>query len=214
MTPPALIVITDDALSDDEIEQGMTRILAAVPPASTALQLRDRRRSTRALLARAERLRSLLARYRAPLIVNDRIDIARAVDADGVHLGGRSVGVRDARAMLGESAFLSVAAHELEDIDAAEAAGATAVLVAPIYATPGKGPPRGIGFLREARARSARLLVYALGGLDAERALECARAGAQGVAAIRSMWSAEGAEVAARIVTAVSTGAAMRTHPR
>jgi thiamine monophosphate synthase len=58
------------------------------------------------------------------------------------------------------------------------------------------------------------VLVYALGGLDAERASECARAGAHGVAAIRSMWSADGAEVAARIVSEVTAVAAMRTHPR
>jgi thiamine-phosphate pyrophosphorylase len=208
VTPPDLIVITDDALSDDEIEQGMTRILDAVPPASTALQLRDRRRTARALLARAVRLRSLLARYGAPLIVNDRVDIAIEVGADGVHLGGQSIDVRDARAMLGEGVFLSVAAHELEDIDAARAAGATAALVAPIYATPGKGAPRGLDFLRAARARSGALLVYALGGIDAARVPECARAGARGVAAIRSMWSAGGAKAASDMVACV------RAHSR
>ena len=198
MTAPDLIVITDDALSDDETELGAARILAQVPPGSTALQLRDRRRSARALLALAERLRSLTTRHAAPLIVNDRIDIALAIDADGIHLGGRSIEMGDARRLLGSGAFLSVAAHAVADVEAASHAGATAVLVAPIFATPGKGSARGTALLAEVRARAGDVLVYALGGIDPSRVVECMRAGAYGVAAIRSVWSREGGVVAAR----------------
>ena len=197
MTPPDLVVITDDAFSDDAIERGATNILAAVPAGSTALQLRDRRRTARALLSLADRLRSLCTRYGAPLLVNDRIDIARAVRADGVHLGGRSVDITDARRFLGHGAFLSMAAHELADIEAAARGGATAALIAPIYATPGKGAPRGPQFLTEARARAADVLLYALGGVDAARATECTGAGAFGVAAIRSVWADPGGVAAA-----------------
>lgn len=198
MTPPDLIVITDDSLSDDEMEQRATRILAAVPRGSTALQLRDRRRTTRALLALAGRMRSLCNGQGAPLYINDRIDIACAVGADGVHLGGRSVDVADARRLLGPRAFLSIAAHETADIETAVRSGAAAVLVSPIYATPGKSAARGPAFVTDARAAAANVLVYALGGVDAERAGECAAAGAHGVAAIRSVWIEPGGASAAR----------------
>jgi thiamine-phosphate pyrophosphorylase len=188
VTPPDLIAITDDALSDDETELRATRIVADVPPGSTAIQLRDRRRSARALLALAERLRSLCTLHGAPLYVNDRIDIASAVDADGVHLGGGSVAIADARLFVRRGVFLSVAAHDVADVEAAARDGASAALVSPIYATPGKGPARGVGFLTEARRGAAHVLLYALGGIDGDRAAECVQAGAYGVAAIRGVW--------------------------
>jgi thiamine-phosphate pyrophosphorylase len=209
VTAPVLIAITDEALSDEEMEARTVRLLAAVPAGSTALQLRDRRRSARAFLARAERLRPLCARYGAPFIVNDRLDVARAVDADGAHLGGRSIDVADARRLLGDSVFLSVAAHDLRDVEAAAASGASAALVSPIYSTPGKGPPRGLAFVIDARARAVHMLVYALGGIDAQRAPDCARAGADGVAAIRSVWDGVGGASAACAMVE-----AMRARPR
>jgi thiamine-phosphate pyrophosphorylase len=121
-----------------------------------------------------------------------------------VHLGGRSVDVADARRLAGHGAFLSVAAHEVADVAAAAAGGADAALVAPIYATPGKGVPCGPQLLAEARAIAAHILVYALGGIDAARAAECVRAGAQGVAAIRSAWiNPGGAAASCAMVAAV-----------
>jgi thiamine-phosphate pyrophosphorylase len=98
---------------------------------------------------------------------------------------------------------LSVAAHDLAGLEIAVRDGATAALVSPIYATPGKGAPRGPAWLAEARARAAHVLVYALGGIDAERAVECAGAGAHGVAAIRSVWIEPGASAARKMVEAV-----------
>ena len=201
MTPPDLIVITDDALSDDETEHRAERILAEVPAGSTALQLRDRRRTARALWGLAERLRSVCTRHGAPLIVNDRIDLARAIDADGVHLGRRSVAIEDARRLLDGGAFISVAAHDVAEVEAAALAGATAALVSPIYATPDKGAPRGVQFVSEARAHAGQVLVYALGGIDAVRAAECVRAGAHGVAAIRSVWAADAATASAIVAS-------------
>jgi thiamine-phosphate pyrophosphorylase len=206
---PDLIAITDDTLSDDAIERGVRLILSEVPPGSTALQLRDRRRTTRELLALAERLRQLCARHGALLVVNDRVDIARAVDAHGVHLGHRSMGIGDARRLLGERAFVSVAAHEVVDLQVAAREGATAALLAPIYATPGKGAPRGPTFLTEARAKADNVLLYALGGIDPARAGDCVSRGAHGVAAIRSVFEPNSGACAAQAVVA-----AVRSHRR
>lgn len=201
---PDLVAITDDTLSGDKLEARATNLLDEVPAGSTAIQLRDRRRDSRALVALAERLRRITADRGAALVVNDRLDIAAAVGADGVHLGGRSSDVADARRIVGEHGFISVAAHSIDDVERAAREGATAALLAPIFATPGKGPPRGVALVAEGAARAGSLLVYALGGVDASRVPACMTAGARGVAAIGSVFGTdEGAREAAAIVAAV-----------
>src|SRR6185295_4538812 len=95
MIAPDLIAITDPVLSDDQLCQRAERVLAAVPASSVGLQLRDRTRSGAPLLALASRLKIVCQRYGAPFYLNDRIDVALASDADGVHLGGGSVEIGD-----------------------------------------------------------------------------------------------------------------------
>lgn len=211
MIPPDLIVITPSTLSDEEIDRGSARLLAAVPPMSTGIQLRDGRRSARQLLVLAERLAAICERHEAPLYINDRLDIALAVRARGLHLGERSIGIADARSAMSPDAFLSIAAHRLDDIDRARRDGATAAFVSPIFWTPGKSAPRGTRFLAEARAKAAGLRIYALGGVDAARAAECVAAGADGVAVIRAVWIADDiAEAARSLVMAVRSGPTSR----
>jgi thiamine-phosphate pyrophosphorylase len=193
---PDVVLITDPAFSDDELEERARRALAAVPRSSLAIQVRDKARPARAVMALAERLRRICLEYTAPLYVNDRIDVALALDADGVHLGGASVAVGEARRLVGPRAFVSVAAHDASDV--ASASGATAAFVSPIFATPGKGAPRGTSLLREARARAKNLRLYALGGVDAGTAPACVGAGADGVAVIRAVWQAADVGSAAR----------------
>jgi thiamine-phosphate pyrophosphorylase len=147
-----------------------------------AVQLRDPELSPRQLLALGAELR---ARSRW-LVVNDRLDVARHLGADGVHLGRRSVAVADARRFCGP-VWVSRSAHSLEEARAAADEGADAVLLSPIFPSPGKGAALGLAALGEAR----RLLppgvaLYALGGVTLELAPACLAAGASGVAAIRA----------------------------
>src|SRR5262249_35870679 len=151
-------------LPDDELVERAERMLKAAPVGAVGVQLRDNDRPSLALLRLAERLRGVCAARGAPFYVNDRVDVAIAVAADGVHLGGRSIGVKDARELLGQRAFVSVAAHGVGDVASGESSGATAVLVSPIFATPGKGPAAGVALLAEARAAARTVRVYALGG--------------------------------------------------
>jgi thiamine-phosphate pyrophosphorylase len=208
---PDVVAITDPALCDDELAERTYAVLRAVPSASVGVQLRDRRRAGRAILALAERLKSICAEFGAPLFVNDRLDIALATAADGVHLGGGSVGVADARRLLGPLGFVSIAAHRVDDLDQAATTGVTAALFAPIFSTPGKGPPTGTAVLSEARARAPHLRLYALGGVDAEHAPSCIVAGADGVAVVRALWEAtDPAAAASALVEAVRGAAAHR----
>jgi len=206
---PNVVVITDPALSDDELTERAARALAAAPRASIGIQVRDKARPARAVMALAERLQRVCLEFDAPLYVNDRLDVALCLGVDGVHLGGDSVGVEDARELLGPRAFVSIAAHQTEDVARAETSGATAALVSPIFATPEKGPPRGASFLTAARAQARNLRLYALGGVDARNAAACIGAGADGVAVIRAVWHAGDPAAAARaLVDAVRSAAA------
>jgi thiamine-phosphate pyrophosphorylase len=187
---PDVVLITDPAWSDDELVERAERALDAVPRASVGIQVRDKTRPAQAVMALAERLQRVCAALGAPLYVNDRVDVALSIGADGVHLGGQSIHTGDARQLLGSSAFISVAAHEVDDVVHAEASGASAVLVSPIFATAGKGAPRGTSFIADARSSSRRLRLYALGGVDSSNARACIRAGADGVAVLRAVWRA------------------------
>ncbi len=219
-----ILLITDGLYLPDEPHQSapqrlMTRlqaVLRGVPPGSIAVQLRNRQVSTRALYQMAQDLRQLTSRYAAPLLINDRLDVALAVGADGVHLPGQGLPVQNARALLGPGRVLSAAAHSLPEARMALLAGADAVTLSPIWDTPSK-PPRPDGkddvrplspaVLSAAVAQLGRpygLPIFALGGIDSlSRVRECAAQGAR-VACLRALLSGEEDEVAARAVAFVA----------
>ncbi|WP_437663237.1 thiamine phosphate synthase [Sorangium sp. So ce1182] len=193
MLTPRLTLITQTADVPEPVLLARLSAFGALPPedrARVAVQLRDPELSGAALHALGRRLRDATAALGASLVVNDRLDLALVLGADGVHLGRRSAGVADARALLGDGVFVSVACHSVDEVLRAAEAGADAAVLSPIFATPGKGPPLGPEALREARARLAAaprgVALLALGGVDAASAPACLAAGADGVAAIRA----------------------------
>jgi thiamine-phosphate pyrophosphorylase len=145
------------------------------------IQLRDRELSARRRLALGADLSALCRKYEQLFAVNDRLDLALLLDADGVHLGEGSVMPQDARALIG-GRFISRACHALDDT---APRGADAIVLSPILA-PRKGRPAlGLGALAAARrAAGHAVLLYALGGIDALGARRCLEAGADGVAVI------------------------------
>jgi thiamine-phosphate pyrophosphorylase len=155
-----------------------------------AVQLRDPELPVRARLTLGARLRAATRAIGASLIVNDRLDLAIMLGADGVHLGRRSVAVADARALLGSASWISVACHSVEDVIRAAEEGADAALLSPIFDSPGKGAPIGTAAITRAREaidrRGLALSLVALGGVDAASAPACFSAGADAVAAIRA----------------------------
>ena len=151
------------------------------------MQLRDPGLRGRELLALGRRLRAATHAVGGRLWVNDRLDLAVLLEADGVHLGRASVSVADARRALSDDGVVTCSAHGIEDAVRAAADGADAVVVSPVFASPGKGPPVGLDALAETRRRlPATVGIYALGGIDPATASGCIAAGATGVAAIRA----------------------------
>ncbi|MSP24817.1 MAG: thiamine phosphate synthase [Myxococcales bacterium] len=183
---PEVVQITDAGLVDEATL--FARIERAAPLAERFLvMLRDPGLPSYELLRFGLRLRERLTLTRARLIVNDRLDLAHALGADGVHLGRRSVSPNHARRLLGPELFVTHSAHDLEEALAAAASGADAILLSPIFASPGKGPPLGLDTLALVFARvPVNVSIIALGGVTASNARACIAAGAAGVASIRA----------------------------
>ncbi|AKU89917.1 thiamine phosphate synthase [Vulgatibacter incomptus] len=193
-----LYLITDRRMVPD-LPAAVDRALSGIPPGAAAVQLREKDLSASALLELARSVGAICRRRGAPFLVNDRLDVALAAGADGVHLTGSSVVPKDARALLG-SRLVGASCHSLEELEAS--AGADFATYSPIFASPGKGPAIGLEALRDA---AVRMPIVALGGIDSANARDAIHAGASAVAAIRS-WLADGdpAEATARLYASLA----------
>ena len=168
-------------------------VAAALAGGVRAVQLREKDLCPRELLPLALELRQLTRRFGARLLINDRIDIAQAVAADGVHLAGSSLPTAIARHLLGPSALIGVSTHQLDEVLTAARDGADFVTFGPVYPTPSKaayGAPVGLDALRRVCA-AAPLPVFALGGIKTPHLPELMAAGAAGIALISAILSAE-----------------------
>ena len=169
-------------------------VAAALDGGVDVVQLRDKGVSDRERYETGLRLRELTAEAGVPLLVNDRIDLAAAIDADGVHLGQTDLPVSVARERLGQSAVVGVSASTVEQAREAEAAGADYLGVGAVYGTDSKdvsGDRDGIGTERIAAVADAvDLPVIGIGGVDANNAAPVVEAGATGVAALSAITAA------------------------
>lgn len=158
-----------------------------------AVQLREKDLSAAELLALARPLRELTRRVGARLFINDRADVALAVGADGIQRGHTSLPIRPLRNIVGDRFLIGASVHSLEEARAAEQDGANFLVFGPVYETPSKrpyGPPQGVEALKRV-VGSARIPVFAIGGITRERVAEVRRAGAHGVAVISAILAAE-----------------------
>ena len=186
----SLYLVTDRRLSlgRSTVEVGA----AAVSGGVTCVQLREKHCSTREFLDEARRVRELLVGTGVPLIINDRLDVALAVGADGVHLGQNDMHLSDARRLVGERLVIGISAESVADAIRAEAEGADYIGVSPVFTTPTKmdtAPPLGLEGLREIR-RAVSLPLVAIGSIRHDNAAEVLRAGADGLAVVSAIVSA------------------------
>lgn len=199
----SLYLVTDRNLARGR--ETLAVVEAAVRGGVTCVQLREKSCSTRLFIEEALRLQDFLRGRGVPLIINDRVDVALAVGADGVHLGQTDMPVRTARAILGEHAVIGVSAECLEDASAAEKEGADYIGVSPVFATPTKtdtAPALGLTGLAAIRA-AVHLPLVGIGGLNLQNAAEVIRHGGDGLAVVSAIVSADDPEAAARKLRAV-----------
>jgi thiamine-phosphate pyrophosphorylase len=201
---PRVYLVTDPSAGPALVARTASA-LRALPPGTAAVQLRDRGASARELLALARALREVTSATGQVLLVNDRIDVAMAAGADGVHLPSAGTPPGDARRLLGSGPLVAVSCHSGDDVARALAGGADFATFGPVYDTPSKrgfGPPVGLERLREAAALGLPLV--GLGGIDPGNARAVALAGAVGVAAIRAwLEAADPGEAAGRLLAAM-----------
>jgi thiamine-phosphate pyrophosphorylase len=182
-------------------------IEAALKGGVKALQLREKDLPGNALYAVACEMRDLTSRFGARLFINDRVDIALAAAADGVHLGVESMPVAAARKILGADKLIGVSCHDRLSALKAQQDGADFITFGPVYPTPSKachGEPVGIGKLAET-AKVLRIPVFALGGISLNNVREVITCGAHGIALISAVISAEEpAREAAKLLSLLS----------
>ena len=199
----SLYLVTDPRPAGGRsVEEVVERALAG---GVTAVQLRDKGAPSRALLATARILRRLTRSAGAALIVDDRLDIALAAGADGVHVGREDLPATDARRLLGPDHILGVTAASEDEARRAVEAGADYLGCNAVFPTPTKtdtGPPLGLAGLRRLAA-AVRVPVVAIGGINAANAADVVAAGVAGIAVVSAIMAAADPEDAARTLRSI-----------
>ena len=180
---------------------------------ATLVQLRDKKSETRAMVEEARAIKAALAPYGVPFVVNDRVDVALAADADGVHLGADDMAVEDARRLVGPNAIIGLSIKTVEEAAAAPIELIDYAGVGGVYTTLSKqqksAPIGPEGFSRVAdalRRRAPKLPVVGIAGIDASNAGAVIAAGADGVAVISALSLVPDPAAAARILREIVDG--------
>lgn len=165
---------------------------AVLKNGATFLQIREKDLNETDFEVEAQELKRLCAAYRVPFVVNDSIEIAIAIDADGVHVGQSDIKGRDIRAMLGEGKILGISAGRVEEAVAAEKAGADYIGVGAVFGTSTKKDARNLSVekLREI-SNSVSIPVVAIGGINASNVMELAGSRVDGIAVVSAIFAAE-----------------------
>ncbi len=187
---------------------------AALKGGVTFLQLRIKSENTRTLLAAAFKVVEVTRAHNVPLVINDRVDIAHAVKADGVHIGDEDMPPDHARALLGEEAIIGQTIHSVHEAETYPIAEADYFGVGAVYATASKNrdvPPIGPDGFGEIRHTLQRVApgkpVVGIAGITSENCAPVMAAGADGVAVISDIFMADDVEAAARRLAAAVRGA-------
>ena len=193
-----LLVVTDRHQTNGRpLVPLLQRVLTAAAP---AIQLRERDLSARELVTLARQVQAVTASSNSQLLINDRIDVALALEGVGIHLRSNSLPLSVARQMLGTHRLLGISVHSVEEGLSAQSQGADYIVLGPIYETPSKlmfGPPLGIHTLEKA-CKLVRIPIIGIGGVTAARAREMRCAGAFGAAVISAILGVTDVESAAR----------------
>lgn len=209
----SVYLVTDPVLNGGRPVEAV--VAEAVRGGVSMVQLRDPDAPTRSLVELARALAAQLRPLAIPFIVNDRVDVALASNADGVHVGQKDMDARDVRAMVGEDRIVGLSVADSEELEASRAAlGAVDYLgVGPVYATATKadaGNAIGLAGIEWMR-RATGLPLVAIGGIDAARTEAILRAGADGVAVVSAIMNApDPAGTSAEILAAARRGARER----
>ncbi|OGP62424.1 MAG: thiamine-phosphate diphosphorylase [Deltaproteobacteria bacterium RBG_13_49_15] len=186
-------------VTDRKLSRGRTTyeiVKAAIQGGVTCIQLREKECSTREFLREALAIRDYLQKSRIPLIINDRIDVAMAVKADGVHLGRNDLPLKIARKMVMKSMIIGISAESVEDAVEAEKGGADYVSASPVFSTPTKPDaalPLGLIGVRKIR-EAVTIPLVGIGGINCSNLAAVIQNGADGIAVVSAIVAADDPE--------------------
>lgn len=208
------LVLDTELLGERDL--GVT-LRGALAGGVSIVQLRDKQANRHEYLERARQVQALLAGSGVPLVINDHVDVAAEIAADGVHVGQSDMPVGDVRRVLAPGALVGLSITHLEQLAAGDVALADYVGLGPIFPTATKldaAPALGLEAIRRTRQRLSRPLV-AIGGIDAGNAADVIEAGADGVAVVSAICAAPDPRAAALALRrAVDAGRARRSAAR
>ncbi len=193
----SLYLVTDRALSKGR--SNLEIVEQAIAGGVTCVQLREKNCSTRTFVEEGRALKNILQSYKIPLIINDRVDVAMAVGAEGVHLGQDDMDLIDARRLVGPDIIIGISVESIADAREAAINGADYLGISPVYATPTKtdtAPPLGLKGIRHIR-QEVDLPLVAIGGINETNCAEVMAAGADGLAVVSALVSAPSPKEAA-----------------
>lgn len=209
-----LYALIDPAVAGGRTLADLARRIAA---SATLVQLRDKHGSTKRLLEEARALTAVLAPLDIPLLINDRVDVALAAEADGVHIGQDDMSAADARLLLGRTAIIGLSVKTVQQAKEAPLEHLDYVAIGGVYGTSSKdntAAPIGLSGLREIvriiRARDPKCPICAIAGINEGNAADVIAAGADGVAVISALSLAGDPAAAARALRAVVDDALAR----
>ena len=201
----SLYLVTDRRLASPLSLEALVR--AALRGGVTAVQLREKECSTRDFVGLARALKAILPRAGVPLIINDRVDVALAACADGVHIGQSDMEYRDARRLLGPDAIIGLSVETAGQAERAASLDVDYLGAGPIFPTPTKtdaAPAWGIEGLAALR-RASRHVLVAIGGVNRGNAGDVIRAGADGIAVVSAIcWAIDPEQSARELSDAIS----------
>lgn len=206
-----LYLVTDRPLSLGRPIEEIVR--EAVEGGVTMVQLREKECPTGEFVALARSLKATLAPLGVPLIINDRVDVALAADADGVHIGQSDMPYEDARRLMGPNKIIGLSVENFNDLERANSLDVDYVGISPVYGTPTKcdtAEPFGLEGLRKAVAKSLHPTV-AIGGMNSSTIGEVMAAGADGVAVVSAICSAPSPRKAAQELKDIITKTTLPT---
>ena len=187
---PRLYLLTD---RHNTSQRPLTSVISQAAEAGVRLiQIREKDLDTRQTIELIQTLKPLITQYQGKVLLNDRVDLAIALDADGVHLRSDSLPLPLARRMMGNDKLIGISTHSVRDAQKAEDEGADFVVLGPIYDTPSKrihGSPLGLDTL-EAACQACRIPIFAIGGMKPEHVHDVMSSGAYGIAVISSILQA------------------------
>jgi thiamine-phosphate pyrophosphorylase len=207
-----LYLVTDRTLCGQRPVEEV--VFMALQGGATCIQLREKDASTRDFVEEAQRIKAVMAPFRASLIINDRIDVALAVEADGVHIGQRDMPCEIARKLMGPRAIIGLSVESWKDVERAVTLDVDYLGVSPVFVTPTKIDTKGhwgLEGLRRIRT-ATRLPLVAIGGLNASNTADVIRAGADSIAVVSAICAADDPYQAARELSTLIDESLALTH--